>query len=76
MPQLNQIQTNIKTRRKAVGNNNNIDELKQFLTSIRHNANTTGDKLFPFGVELVDGSANRIFIWDLRRSNCWKDLTN
>ena len=48
MPKLNQIQTYIKTRRKAVGNNNDIDELKKYLKSIRYNPNTTGDKLFPY----------------------------
>ena len=34
MPKLDQIQTYIKTRRKAVWNNNDIDELNKFLKSI------------------------------------------
>ena len=56
MPTLRQVQDYIGNRRKKIGDNNNITELKSFLDSIQYNTNTSDNELFPFGIELGDGS--------------------
>ena len=61
MPTLSQVQTYIKNRISAIGNNNNINELKQFLESIRYDPEKTADDLFPFGVQLGNGSDEEHF---------------
>ena len=61
MPTLRQVQDYIGNRRKKIGDNNNIPELKSFLDSIQYNTNTSDNKLFPFGIELGDGSDDFYF---------------
>ena len=56
-PQLKQVQDYVNNRRKLIGDNANIDELKQYLDeNLAYSTSNDDHKTFSFGVELGDGS--------------------
>ena len=62
MPTLKQIQDYINNRRKKIGDDNNIDQFKEFISSLEYVDGVTGDdELFTFGTSFGDGSGDDHF---------------
>ena len=62
MPSLKQVQDYIKNRRAAIGDNNNIDELKEFLKELCYIDDVTPDsEFFQFGSDMGNGSDSEHF---------------
>jgi hypothetical protein len=62
MPTLKQIQDFVSNRRRKIGDYNNMDELKSFISNLSYKEGVTEDhELFVFGAKLGDSSENNHF---------------
>jgi hypothetical protein len=62
MPTLKQVQDFISNRKKRIGDSNNMEDLKAFISDLRYEDGFTQDnELFVFGDKFGDGSENNHF---------------
>ena len=52
MPSLEQIQNYIRNRRYRIGELNDIDELKEFIQSLKYDDDLADDDIFVFGEDI------------------------